>query len=218
MGAKFKNEAADRELLDEGSYNAICVAFDDLGTQKNEKFGTESRQCSMTFEIQDEQTSEGEPFYVYKRYNLKFSPKATLAKDLKSWRGLEIGRGDEFDTDDVVGVPALITLENNETEKGTFTNITSVAAPLKNAKFRKPKSELRVFSLDTDTLDTEVFDTLSPYLQTLISSSKEYAALIARGRSKKQPSAVARGAEKATAKSNTNGKATSKVAATAKRR
>jgi len=210
--AKFKNSQADRELLDEGSYNAICVAFDDLGTQKNEKFGTESRQVSMTFEVQDEQTSEGEPFYIYKRYNMKFSPKATLAKDLKSWRGIEIGMGEEFDTDDVIGMPALISLENNETEKGTFTNIKSISAPLKGTKFRKPKSDLRVFSLDTDELDTDVFDTLSPYLQGIISSSPEYDALISRASTKKKQ--VTNGVGKHTAAAS-NGK---KPAATAKKR
>ena len=199
---KFKNESADREVLDEGSYNAICVAFDDLGTQKNEKFNTESRQCSLTFEVQDEQTSEGEPFYIYKRYNLKFSSKATLAIHLKSWVGITVEKGEEFDTDDIIGKPALIAVENNETERGTFTNIKSISAPLKGTKFRKPKAELRVFSLDEDTLDTATFDTLSPYLQGIISDSPEYDAIIERSKSKHKKAAPVAAAAKS------NGKAT----------
>ena len=178
---EVKNEMSERELIDEGTYNAICIGIVDMGTQVSSYAGKEksSRKISLTFEVQDETDSEGKPFLLYKSYNLALSPKATFAKDLKSWKGIEVPKGKSFNVDTLLSQPALITIAHQEAKDGsaTYANITTISAPLKGTKFRKPRTELISFYMDGNKLDVETYDKLSQYIQGKIAESPEFKAL-----------------------------------------
>lgn len=198
---RIVNEVAERELVSEGSHNAICTSIVDLGTQvsSNPQY-PERRQLSFTFEIQDEQTSEDAPFYVYKTFSAGLAPKSNLAKTLKTWRNITIDRNESFDTDDLLGQPAMVTIEHRETDKGTFANVTAISAPLKGTKFKQPSADLISFSLDTDKLDTVNFDLLSEWIQNKIAESPEYDELTKKKVSAPVKKVVAKKAAKKTAK------------------
>lgn len=176
------NAAKDRELCPEGTHPMICVGIIDLGTQKQVYKGKEKklRKVSFTFEIQDEEDSEGNPFYVYQRFTLGLSPKANLAKTLKAWKGITVGKNESYDIDNLLGENAFGTIAHNEGEDGTvYANITAISAPMKGVKFKKPKAELLSFYMDGKTLDTETYDKLPEYVQGIIAKSDEFLALVA---------------------------------------
>lgn len=179
-----------RELAPEGTHNAVCVQVIDLGTQKvrdfkdKEKFN-DVRKLNMAFQLVEEETSEGKAVVVYRQYTFSASPKSNLMKDLKAWVGLKIENAADFDTDTLLGKACSITVEHETTEKGTYANISNIAALPKGMKAKKPTEALVSFSLDEGEFDQEVFDALPEYLRLKIADSPEYAAATAPKPSKK---------------------------------
>lgn len=186
------NEAKEREQCPEGTYNAVCVGIVDLGTQTSTFNGKtkEARKVSFTFEIQGEEDSEGNPFYVYRKYTMSLAPKSSFAKDLKTWMNKTVAKGESFEIDTLLGKPCLITITHNEGDGGAvYANISGIAAPMKGTKVAKPKAELLSFYMDGDRLDTATFDQLPQYIQGVIAESPEFKALASKRKGAPTPKA-----------------------------
>ena len=181
-----------RELPTEDSHFANCVQVIDLGTQDGGQWGPK-RKVQLAFEIADEETSDGGALVVYRQYTFTDSQKGALMRDLKAW--LKLSSGEGFDMEDCLGKPALIGVEHNETDKGTFANVTSVSAVPKGSKVRKPTEEIKSLFLD-DNFDREVFESLPEFLQNKIADSPEYEEYGVDAK----PKAKAKPAKKAAAK------------------
>lgn len=176
MGLTIKNEGRDRVLVPEGTYGATCVSITDLGTQTHEKWG-DKRKISVGFEIANETDDDGNPFIVYRKFNMAISAKSDLGKTLKSWLNLSFEKDDEFDLDEMLGKQGQLTIVHNEgTDGNVYANVDSVVALMKGTKIPKPKTNLQSFYLD-ESFDEEVFNELPEFIQTMISASPEYAAL-----------------------------------------
>jgi hypothetical protein len=177
-----------REAAPEGTHNAVCVGVVDLGTQESTYKGDtkQQRKISLAWQLVDEQTSEGEPIVVYRKYTYSDSPKSSFMKDLKAWMGVKDG---DFDVANLLGKGCLITIENNEAENGnTYSNVVSVSGVPKGVKIAKPSVPLKSFFLDEEEFDEDAFDELSDVTKGIIAQSPEYIALT---QAKKKP--VAKG-------------------------
>lgn len=167
-------KSSGRELAPEGTHNAVCVAVVDLGTQPSEQWG-DKRKVQLAFELVDEKTSKGEAMVVYRQYTFSPSPKGNLIKDLRAWQGKDAVKED-FDMDELLGKPASVTVEHNDTERGIFANISNIGSLPKGVKVKKPTEPLRSLYLD-DSFDQDAFDELPDFLKEKIMVTKEYAEI-----------------------------------------
>ena len=103
-----------------GMHLARCYRVVDLGTQKSEYLGTIKHlpKVMLQFEVHGEDeagkpivTAKNEPMTISKTFTLSLAEKATLRKDLQTWRGREFTpeelRG--FELKNVLGAWAMIS-------------------------------------------------------------------------------------------------------------
>lgn len=108
----------ERELPEAGIHHAVCTKVFDIGMQMNTYNGQTSYQHKVLiiWEL-DETMKEGEyagkRFVVHKEYTLSLHEKATLRKDMQSWRGksfsekeLEVG----FDLEKLLKVQCTLNI------------------------------------------------------------------------------------------------------------
>ena len=170
-----------------GMYLARCYRIVDLGTQKSEYLGTVKHlpKVMIQFEVhgEDEQgkplvTSKGEPMTISKNFTLSLAEKATLRKDLVSWRGRDFTRQelDGFELKNVLGAWAMInvskTLGNNNKEYTNIANINPVPKQIKAAGLPEAFNKNSIFSIEE--ADMELFGTFSDGLKAKIMSSPEW--------------------------------------------
>ena len=114
----------------EGSHQAVCVDVIDHGMKPNPfKPGSQQHKIAVAWQI-DERREDGKRFVVYKRYTCSLNEKATLRKDLESWRGKAFSRDEEmgFDVESVIGANCLINIQHNTSADKTYANVTAVMA------------------------------------------------------------------------------------------
>src|SRR5215469_5879253 len=97
----------------EGSFIAICYRIVDLGTQEVvfQGHAKYTRQLLLSWELPEELMSDGRPFTISKKYTYSSHPKASLRKDLESWRGKRFS-DDEiegFDIGNLIGVGCMLS-------------------------------------------------------------------------------------------------------------
>lgn len=193
-------KSAPRELAPEGTHPAACVQVLDLGTQPSEQWG-DRRKVQLGFELINEKNSEGAAMVVYKQYTFSSSPKSSLMKDLKGWLGKD-AVGDDFEMDNLLSKGVLITVEHNETDRGTFANVTNLTALPKGTKAKQPTEPLRSLYLD-ESFDAEAFDKLPDFLKEKIMVTPEFEEFGAAAVAKRKPTtkkAAATPAKKVAAK------------------
>lgn len=114
----------------EGTHQAICVDVIDHGMKPNTfKEGTFQHKIAIAWQI-GEQREDGKRFVVFKRYTLSLHEKATLRKDLESWRGKAFSRDEEmgFDVESIIGANCLINVQHNVSGDKTYANVSAVLA------------------------------------------------------------------------------------------
>jgi hypothetical protein len=109
-------------------------------------------------------TSSGEPMTVAKTFTLSLAEKATMRRDLQTWRGKEFTKEElrGFELKNVLGQWAMITVAENESNGKTYTNIANinpVPATIKKNGLPEGKNELKLFSIEDADLD--LFETFS---------------------------------------------------------
>lgn len=111
-----------------GVHQAVCVDVIDKGLQPNQfKPGTTQRKIDLAWQL-DEKREDGKKFIVYKRYTLSLNEKATLRKDLESWRGRSFTRDEEmgFDVEQVLGANCLVNIQHATKDNRTYSNVVAV--------------------------------------------------------------------------------------------
>jgi hypothetical protein len=112
-----------------GAHQAVCVDVIDKGIVEVTYAGKTKKQhkISLAWQI-DETRDDGKRFLVYKRYTLSLNEKATLRKDLESWRGKAFTRDEEmgFDVEQVLGANCLISVQYNVSGDKTYANVVAV--------------------------------------------------------------------------------------------
>jgi hypothetical protein len=160
-----------------------------MGTQKSEYQGKVNYlvKVMMSFEVHGEDengnplvTAKGEPMSISKNFTLSLAEKATLRKDLQTWRGRDF-TADElrgFELKNVLGAWAMITASksvgNNGKEYTNIVSINPVPVAIKKAGLPEGFNKLDMFVIETP--DMELLETFSSSLREKIISSPEWRA------------------------------------------
>ena len=157
--------------LSTGVHNARCVRVIDLGTQRNEYQGQVSwkRKVMITWEVHNKDSEE--PFEISNFYNNSLYEKASLSKDLTSWRGRPFTEDEKkgFDISNLVGkVCQLNVIEGNNGKPKVATVL-----PTKDEVGIQHNKSL-VFSIDQyQKGELTVFNQLREGIRNMILQSKE---------------------------------------------
>lgn len=116
----------------QGVHQAVCVDIVDMGLQK-QKFGNEPerqvRKIRIVWQLDEIDETKGRRFVVSKWYTASLHEKATLRKDLQSWRGRPFTSEElkGFDLDKILGSNCQINIVHKQKEDGgTFGAIEAV--------------------------------------------------------------------------------------------
>lgn len=170
----------DFETTPAGTHLATCYRVVDLGTQLVEFKGETKRQhkIMLSWELPEEKMADDRPFSIHKKYTLSSSNKATLRKDLESWRGVPFSDEDfgKFDIGKLLGVCCLIGIVHTTKGDQTYANISSIMKLPKNSASPSLVNEPVYFSLSN--FNSEIYASLSENLRATIAKSPEYQKLM----------------------------------------
>lgn len=112
-----------------GSHIATCVDVVDLGIVKSTYSGKTKAQHKVNVIWQiGENRDDGKPFMPRKRYTLSLHEKASLRKDLESWRGRPFSEAelDGFDIEALIGVPCMLSVVHAAQNGSVYANVTAI--------------------------------------------------------------------------------------------
>lgn len=170
-------------LPPQGNHVAICVRMIHVGTTETEYLGEKKKQnrVRLYFELSHERATfkpeNGEEnFMVSKEYTLSMHEKATLRKDLESWRGKAFTEAEAkaFDITVLLGKACMVNIitKTHEATKNQYAQIASISGLPKGMTMPDRVNDLFEFSVSD--FDQIKFDTLSEWLQNKIKDSDEY--------------------------------------------
>lgn len=163
-----------------GTFLARCCRIIDLGTQTVEYQGEAkpTHKVLIQFEVIDPDTfrDDGGCYTVGKRYTASLHEKATLRRDLETWRGAKFTDAElqRFDLAGVLGKTCLLSVVHETKGDRTFANIAGLVKPPKGMTGSEPSEPLVHFDLAAP--DWQVFDRLGDKLKQQIAASPEYKA------------------------------------------
>lgn len=137
-------------LAPDGQHVAVCVDVVDLGIVKTTWQGQEKQvhKCRIVFEIGETNPENGNKrFTVSQMFTASLSEKANLRKFLESWRGRAFTKEElaGFDTEQLIGAPAVVQVVHAEKGDKTYANINSVMKLMKGLPKLSPSgSYIRV--------------------------------------------------------------------------
>lgn len=136
-----------------GLAQAVCVDVVDLGmvevpaySDKEKAQGPRKAHKVLLVWQSEEADERGEPIQLKRRYTLSLDKKASLRRDLESWRGkpfndLELGG---FDLEVLLGVNCFINVIHDERDGKTYANVASISPLRKGTPLLKPIKYVRV--------------------------------------------------------------------------
>lgn len=137
------------EVIEEGTYPAVCVAVVDLGTQRV-TFGQnayDQHKVYLAFELA-EKDGQGRPFLIASDYALVTSGKSRLRPLIAGLFGKEAAETDKFDVAKFRGMPCLLTVAHHETASGrTVAQINSISRVPKGQKVEPPEHRSFVYEI-----------------------------------------------------------------------
>ncbi len=165
-----------------GSHLARLYRIIDLGTQKSEYLGKVNmlRKVKFFWELHgdDLKTDDGKPLIQTRNYTLSLGEKASLRKDLESWRGKSF-TDDElrgFDLTNLLDKWCMITIQHRTgNENKVYADAVAVTpVPSVVAKAGLPQAVNPTLLFDMQKFDQAVFDGLSEGLKNQIMQSSEF--------------------------------------------
>lgn len=172
-----------------GMHLARCYRIIDLGTQESTYMGNlkQLHKAMFQFEVHSEDaqgnptvTSKGDPMVVSKNFTVTLADKASLRRDLQTWRGKDFTKEelDGFQLKNVLGHWAMLSIVETQNNGNTYTNIATinpVPSSMKKNGLPEGKNELKIFTIDEP--DMELFESFSDNLKTKIRQSPEWERL-----------------------------------------
>lgn len=134
MSTTATEKKSDFKPVPSGTHVARCFGVIDLGTQisSNPSYKP-SHKILVSWELPMETYEvEGKelPMTISKRYTLSINKKATLRKDLDSWRGRGFtdDEAKAFPVQNIIGTPCMLSVTHTPKEGGgMYVNVVSVA-------------------------------------------------------------------------------------------
>lgn len=158
--------SGDFKKLEAGTYIAVCNMLADLGMQPGSaKYPDPKHKVAIRFEVPaerveyeyDGQKREG-PMAITKTFTASMNKKANLRKFLEGWRGQAFTDADagNFDIAKLLGVPALLTVQEYTKNDGTTgTAIGSASKLMKGMDAPKAENELLYYMPPDDEAQFE---------------------------------------------------------------
>ena len=189
LGAKTGGSSSNFIPVPTGMHLARCYRIIDLGTQESTYMGNvkQLHKAMFQFEVHSEDaqgnptvTSKGDPMTVSKNFTVTLADKASLRKDLQTWRGKDFTKEelDGFELKNVLGQWAMLSVVETQNNGNTYTNIATinpVPSSMKKNGLPEGKNELKLFSIDD--ADMELFESFSDNLKNKIRQSPEWERL-----------------------------------------
>lgn len=196
MGLIAKDSGGgDYKNVPSGTFIARCYSIIDLGTQESngqygpkrdhkiqigwELFGDDDDGNPLTVEWEGKTM----PMTIKKSYKLSLHEKASLRKDLSSWRGVDFAEeeAEAFDVTKLLGAYCMIGVTHTEKGGKTYANIASISRLPSALKDAKPDPVHTNLIYNLDEPDQIVFDGFSEKLKEYIKKSPEWQAIYAPG-------------------------------------
>ena len=164
--------------VEPGTYFAVCVYSIDLGEQAGKDRNGQtyySNKVRLGFELVGETVEidgKTEPRILGRTFPVSRAKNSGLRKFVESWRG-KVFSDDEFgdfDTNNLVGVPAQIGVILNDT--GEYANINTVMQLPKG--FTAPKATAPLIRYDMEPWSDAAFNALPEWAQEQIKKSTQY--------------------------------------------
>jgi len=180
----------DFQLAPAGNHLARCYRIVDLGSHQN-SYGNVLRKILISWELHGEDddgnplvTADGKPLMVSGNYTLSLSEKATLRALLEAWRNkpFTLQELSGFDITALLDKWCMVTVVHETSSKNqkTYANIKTVApVPQAIKKNGLPDgiNPIVSVSLEPETFNQSLFDSLSDGLKKKIQESPEYKKL-----------------------------------------
>jgi len=114
-----------------GVQQAVCVDVIDLGIVETSFEGKPRKRemIHVIWQLVARDLKTNRRYLVGKRYTLSLSEKATLRKDLESWRGKQFTSDDEtngFDTTKLIRVNCMLNLQHVSKPTGNYCNVIAI--------------------------------------------------------------------------------------------
>ena len=164
-----------------GTHTAICYSVIGIGTQINERFQSAHKQVIIMWEMCDENIvidGEEKPKAMSKTYTASLNEKATLRKDLESWRNKAFTPEElkGFDLQNILGKPCLLSVVEEEKNGNKYSKIASIASiPKGMNKDMTPVNPLRLFDICENPRVSPEFANLPEWVQKRCQESLEWA-------------------------------------------
>jgi hypothetical protein len=184
VSQKTKNKSP---LIPADTYQAICYYLVDIGTQ-TVIFSNKPKKVHQIYigwelpEVRIELERDGKtvslPRAISKKYGMSLHKKATLYKDLTSWRGQAFTKEelDGFDLKSILGVNCLLQIvhETSESSGETYANVGGVSKLLKSIPLVKAENPLVSYSMEENGL--VIPEGVPDWLKDKIKQSDEWLA------------------------------------------
>ena len=157
-----------------GSYRAICTSITDLGFHEQNWQGEKARdvrKLRLSFELCDEQKTDGSPFYASREVTLSLNEKAALRAIVDGWNGkamTDAEAKDGIDLGSYLGRAAMLSITHKQSLSGnTYAAISSVSSlPKGFTEVEKPTAPLELFNMDGDRAEWQAqYDDFPEWLQ-----------------------------------------------------
>lgn len=147
MPMLVKNNSTPLTPAPEGLYQAVCVDVVDLGMQKNPFGGADQPKIQIFWQIDQVNPENQKRFLVTKMYTASLNEKATLRKDLETWRGRKFTREEEeagFDVEVLIGVNCQVQVVQKAKDDGrVYANVMAIVPLGKGMTKLRPEGYVR---------------------------------------------------------------------------
>jgi hypothetical protein len=141
MGVVAKSSGTSFKPAPAGTHAAVCVDVIDHGMVETEYNGKKRKQHKIRIVWQiEEKMEDGRPFIVGRRYTVSLNERASLRKDLETWRGRPFTEDElnGFDLDNVLHVPAMLSVIQEARNGEVYANVSAVMKMPRNMLGPKP--------------------------------------------------------------------------------
>lgn len=169
---------SDIPAMEPGTYSAVCTGVIDIGTQLSNWDGQEKEQNQLIlqFDFPSETVKiDGQdmPRCLTMKLTKSMHEKAKLRLTLASWRGRDFTDEERrnFELENLIGVPATVTVVNKETKNKVVACIASVGKAMKG--MAAPKDCRKVFFDLFDKSTYGAIEEMPKWMVGLINDSLE---------------------------------------------
>ena len=146
-----------------GQHAAVCCDVVDMGVLEVTYGGKTKKQHKIRIVWQIEEVmGDNRPYIAQKRYTLSLHKKSGLRADLESWRGRPFTDAElqGFDVENVLGIPALLNVQQVVKDGETYSNVISLMKLPKGMTVLSVRDYVRV--VDRDPAQQQQGDAAEP--------------------------------------------------------